>query len=145
MLRAVVNSHQSSPNFRKCSRVYQCWWVIYRKRADYCFESTVSKERPRSTLRQTRWVPRKQTGWVRCGTQCVWCLKPCSLKPSPKLGLPEGSDIEKIILPRKKTNIPPRTKEPFSLEMFILGLKFSFALENFNPGPLQSRALFFCG
>ena len=37
--------------------------------------------------------------------------------------------------PSMKKKNPPRTKEPFSLEMFILGLEFSFSLENFNPGP----------
>ena len=35
---------------------------------------------------------------------------------------------------RMKKTIPPRTKEPFSLEIAILGLKFSFSLEDFNPG-----------
>ena len=35
---------------------------------------------------------------------------------------------------------PPRMKEPFSLEIFILGLKFSFSSENFNPGPCSSAA-----
>ena len=48
---------------------------------------------------------------------------------------------EKFILARThEKNIPPRTKEPFSLESLILGLKFSFSIENFNPGPC-----FFCG
>ena len=43
-----------------------------------------------------------------------------------------------VILARKK--FPPRTKEPFSLEIFILGSKFSFPLESFNPRPCLSVA-----
>ena len=46
---------------------------ISRKRAEYCFESTVSEMRtqltePHWVLRQTRWVLRKAR-WVRFGTQ----------------------------------------------------------------------------
>ena len=41
-----------------------------RKRAEYCFESTVSEERTHWVLRQTRWVLR-ETRWVRFGTQIL--------------------------------------------------------------------------
>ena len=41
-----------------------------RKRAEYCFESTVSEERTHWVLRQTRWVLRK-TRWVCFGTQII--------------------------------------------------------------------------
>ena len=40
----------------------------------------------------------------------------------------------------EKKTIPPRTKFSFSLEIFILGLKLSFSIENFNPGPCFSAA-----
>ena len=54
---------------------------------------------------------------------------------------PEGPGIEKIILARThEKTIPPRTKFSFSLEIFILGLKFSFSIENFNPRPCFSAA-----
>ena len=54
---------------------------------------------------------------------------------------PEGPKLERIILARTyEKTIPPRTKEPFSLEFFILGLKFSFSLENYNPGPFFPAA-----
>ena len=50
-------------------------------------------------------------------------------------------DRKKVILARTHEKIiPPRTKEPFSLKIFILGLKISFSLENFNPGPCFSAA-----
>ena len=39
-----------------------------------------------------------------------------------------------------KKTIPPRTKFSFSLEIFILGLKISFSLENVNPRPCFSAA-----
>ena len=39
-----------------------------------------------------------------------------------------------------KKKLPPHTEEPFSLEMFVLELIFSFALESFNPGPCFSAA-----
>ena len=41
-----------------------------RKRAEYCFKSTVSEERTHWVPRQTRWVLRK-TRWVRFGTQII--------------------------------------------------------------------------
>ena len=37
--------------------------------------------------------------------------------------------------------IPPRTEEPFSLEIFLLDLKFSLAIENFNPRPCLQTGL----
>ena len=43
---------------------------IYRERAEYCSESTVSEERTHWVRRQTRWVLRK-TRWVRFGTQII--------------------------------------------------------------------------
>ena len=47
----------------------------------------------------------------------------------------------KFILARThEKTIPPCTKEPLSLEIFIPGLKFSFSLENSIPG-----LVFFCG
>ena len=63
--------------------------------------------------------------------------------PHPRIRLALSSEIEKIhSLARRseKINIPPRTKEPFSLEIYILGLKFSLSLENVNPGPCFSVA-----
>ena len=46
---------------------------------------------------------------------------------------PEGPEIEKnsfsLERMKKKKNLPARTKEPFSLQFFILGLKLSFPLE----------------
>ena len=74
----------------------------FRRRAEYCFESTVSEERTYWVLRQTRWVLRKNsvsslwhtnnrlkgTHWVLSpeldeGQKTHWarCLKPCSPKP----------------------------------------------------------------
>ena len=44
--------------------------AFFRKRAEYCFESTVSEKRTHWVLRQTRWVLRK-TRWVRFGTQII--------------------------------------------------------------------------
>ena len=47
---------------------------------------------------------------------------------------------KKFILARThEKTIPPRTKFSFSLEIFILGLKFSFSIENFNPRPCFLR------
>ena len=43
---------------------------IFRKRAEYCFESTVSEERTHWVLGQTRWVLGK-TRWVRVYTQII--------------------------------------------------------------------------
>ena len=40
------------------------------KRAEYCFESTVSEERTHWVLRKTRWVLSK-TRWVRFGTKII--------------------------------------------------------------------------
>ena len=42
----------------------------FRKRAEYCFESTVSEERTHWVLRQTWWVLRK-AWWVRFGTETI--------------------------------------------------------------------------
>ena len=48
---------------------------------------------------------------------------------------------KKFILARTHEKaIPPRTKFSFSLEIFILGLKFSFSIENFNPRPCFAAA-----
>ena len=48
---------------------------------------------------------------------------------------------KKYILARThEKTIPPRTKFSFSLEIFILGLKISFSIENFNPRPCFSAA-----
>ena len=44
--------------------------IFSRKRAEYCFESTVSEKRTHWVLRQTRWVLR-ETRWVRFGTQII--------------------------------------------------------------------------
>ena len=56
--------------------------------------------------------------------------------------LPRGPRDRKISfsLERMKKTIPPRTKFSFSIEIFILGLKFSFSIENFNPRPCFSAA-----
>ena len=52
--------------------------MLYRKRAELCFESILSEERPhwvlwgtRRALRKKRWVLRKRTRWVRFGTQII--------------------------------------------------------------------------
>ena len=48
---------------------------------------------------------------------------------------------KKFILARThQKTIPPCTKFSFSHEIFILGLKFSFSIENFNPRPCFSAA-----
>ena len=56
-------------------------------------------------------------------------------KNFPAASNPEGPEIEKL---HARSNacktIPTRIKEPFSLEFFILGLKFSFSLEISIPG-----------
>ena len=52
----------------------------YRKRAEYCFKSTVSKERTHWVLRQTRWVLR-ETRWVRFGTQIIGRKELTELSP----------------------------------------------------------------
>ena len=51
---------------------------------------------------------------------------------------PRGPGDRIFSLERMKKAIPPRTKFSFSLEIFILGLKFSFSIENFNPRPCFS-------
>ena len=65
----VFESHTSELKFWKSFR-NPC---PYRKRAEYCFESTVSEKEltePHWVLRQARWVLRK-TRWVRFGTQII--------------------------------------------------------------------------
>ena len=48
---------------------------------------------------------------------------------------------KKFILARThEKNHSPRTTFSFSLEIFILGLKISFSIENFNPRPCFSAA-----
>ena len=62
--------------------------------------------------------------------------------PEPLRNTPRGpGDRKKFILAgtHGKT-IPPRTKFSFSLENYILGLNFSFSIENFNPEPCFSAA-----
>ena len=55
------------------------------------------------------------------------------------LGTQRAPGWKKFILARThEKTIPPRTKFSFSLEIFILGLKISFSIENFNPGPCFS-------
>ena len=56
--------------FESLSSDFQVFGVsgVCRKRAEYCFESTVSEKRTHWVLRQTRWVRRK-TRWVRFSTQ----------------------------------------------------------------------------
>ena len=55
---------------------------------------------------------------------------------------PAGRESKKIILARthEKKNIPPRTKFSFSLEIFILGLKFHSRLKITIPNPFFSAA-----
>ena len=55
-------------------------------------------------------------------------------------GHPRGLEDRKnsFSLERMKKTIPPRTKFSFSIEIFILGLKISFSIENFNPRPCFS-------
>ena len=45
-----------------------------------------------------------------------------------------------ILAQTHEKTIPQRTKISFSLEIFILGLKLSFSIENFNPRPCFSAA-----
>ena len=55
-------------------------WLKFRKRAEYCFESTVSEERTHWVLRQTRWVLR-ETRWVRVYTQIIGWKELTELAP----------------------------------------------------------------
>ena len=65
--------------------------------------------------------------------------------PFPKKGCfwvtQRARGSKKIILARThEKTIPPRTKFSFSHEIFILDLKISFSIENFNPRPCFSAA-----
>ena len=53
---------------------------------------------------------------------------------------PRGPRDRKTFMITRKKNFPPRTNSSLSLEILILGLKFSFSLETFNPGPYFSAA-----
>ena len=65
--------------------------------------------------------------------------RPLLLRPQYPSQRARGS--KKFILARThEKTIPPRTKFSFSLEIFILSLKFSFSIENFNPRPCFSAA-----
>ena len=56
-------------------------------------------------------------------------------------GTQRAQRSKNFILARSlEKNIPTRTKKSFSLEIFILGLKFSFLIENFNSRPCFSAA-----
>ena len=79
------------------------------------------------------------------------CTDPIQNLPTgdlPQFQTASGLDLtqrargsKKIILARThEKTIPPRTKFSFSLEIFILGLKISFSIENFNPKPCFSAA-----
>ena len=88
------------------------------KRQEARVRKRTSKENPKQTAQEVR----KQA------------------KPGGPGDRKNSFSLERMKKKKKKTTIPPRMKFSFSHEIFILGLKISFSIENFNPRPCFSAA-----